>query len=212
MSAPVAPTARIRALLPSIALNAVAPALVYLLLRPVVGSDVVALAVGTAVPVAVTLAVLAWRRRVDPVGVVAAVGYGIALLVAVLSGGNTVLLELQDAVITGPLGVICLVSVAIGKPLHLLVMRVLARRRPELQVAVTGAGQRHRSAVFTSLVGATLTIHAAVLLVLALTVPTSLFVVLSRPVGLPILALGVCAMVWYRNRVRRAPSTVAARS
>jgi hypothetical protein len=212
MSAPVAPTARIRALLPSIALNAVAPALVYLLLRPAVGSDVVALAIGTAVPVAVTLAVLVWRRRVDPVGVVAAVGYGIALLVAVLSGGNTVLLELQDAVITGPLGVICLVSVAIGKPLHLLVMRVLARRRPGLQLAVTGAGQRHRSAVFTSLLGATLTIHAAVLLVLALTVPTSLFVVLSRPVGLPILALGVCAMVWYHNRVRRAPSTVAAGS
>jgi hypothetical protein len=190
-------------LVPSLLLNAALPLVAYALVRSHVDSDVTALAIAMAVPVAVTLGGFAVRRRLDPVGAVAVVAFGITLLVVALSGGNPLVLKLQEAVVTGPLGVIFLGSVAIGRPVHLLVFRVLARRDPARAARLGGAG-RHRTAnVVTTLLGTTLVLHALVLLVLALSLPTGAYLAVSRPVGLSIIAAGVAVMLWYRRRIDR---------
>src|SRR5438093_7058247 len=78
---------RLRTLIPSLVASFVIPIAVYFLLRPHVGSDATALAIGGALPVAWTLARLAWRRRVELFGMLSVVGFGVAFLVTVLSGG-----------------------------------------------------------------------------------------------------------------------------
>jgi hypothetical protein len=196
------PAGRLRRLLPSIAVNHAVPLLAYLLLRPHLDSDAAALAIGTAVPVVFTLAMFGLRRRVDPVGAVAVLGYGVALLVLLLSGGNDLALKLHEAVVTGPIGLICLVSVAVGRPLHLLVLRFLARNDPRVRVALRDPARRRTSAVLTLLVGAVMLVHALALLALALAQPTTTYLALSRPVGWSIIAVGAAALLWYRNRIR----------
>jgi hypothetical protein len=81
-----------------------------------------ALAIAGAVPAAWTLARFAWRRRLDPVGVLAVGGFSVALLVAALAGGNPLLLKVRDAPLIGVIGVAFLLSAAVRKPalLHLL--------------------------------------------------------------------------------------------
>jgi hypothetical protein len=192
------PKLRPAQLLLSLALNGGVPLLVYTLLRPHVGGDATALAVGAAIPVTVTLVRFAWRRRVDPIGVVAAAGFGIVLLVSLLSGGNVLVLKLQEAVVTGPLGLVCLVSVAVGRPLHLVVLRLLARRDPKWARA-TDPDRSRMSGVVTTIVGAMLVVHALVLLVLALTESTATFLAVSRPVGLSIIVAGVAVLMLYRR-------------
>jgi hypothetical protein len=199
---PRLPLGRPRRLLISLALNGAAPLLAYTLLRPHVGGDAAALAIGAAIPVAFTVVTFAWRRRLDPIGALAVLAYGIALLVLVLSGGNTIVLKLHDAVVTGPIGLLCLVSVAIRRPLHLVILRFLGRRDPRLAAVARDPARRRASAVFTTLFGATFLIHFAALLALALVLPTSTFLALSRPVGLSIIAAGVASLLWYRNRLR----------
>jgi hypothetical protein len=202
---------RFRRLLPSVLLNAAVPLLGYALLRPRVGSDAVALAIAGAVPVAVTVAKFAVRRKVDPIGVVALLAFGVALVVMALSGGNPLVLKLHDAVVTGPLGVVCLVSVAVRRPLHRVVIQLLARRDPRLRLALRNPATRRASMVMTALVGTVLVVHALVLLALALTEPTGTFLALSKPVGWSIIGTGIVAMLWYRNRLRTAshvPHTV----
>jgi FtsH-binding integral membrane protein len=192
-----------RTIVPSLLLNAALPLVVYALVRSRVGSDLTALAIAMAVPVAVTLGGFAVRRKLDPVGAVAVVAFGIALLVFALSGGNAVVLKLQEAVVTGPLGVICLVSVAIGKPVHLLVFKLLARRDPARAARLDGAGRQRAATVVTTVLGTTLVLHALVLLFLALSLSTGTYLAVSRPVGLAVLAAGVIVLMWYRRRLER---------
>ncbi|HEX6446668.1 MAG TPA: VC0807 family protein [Streptosporangiales bacterium] len=194
----------LRRLAPSIVVSGLVPLVVYAVVRPHVHDDAVALLAGATVPAAFTIGKLAWRRRLDPVGVLGVLGFGIAVLVLVASGGSPLVLKLQDAVVTGPLGVVCLASVVVGKPLHRVVFGLLARRNPAFERMLRAPGSRRSSTVITALLGATMVAHALVLLVLALSLPTASFLAASRPAGLAVLAAGVAVLVWYRNRRRRA--------
>ncbi|KAA9150793.1 hypothetical protein FPZ12_040470 [Amycolatopsis acidicola] len=184
---------------PGIALNAILPLVAYLLLRPHVLSDLTALALAAAIPVLVTLAEFAVRRKVDPVGAVMIVAFGAALLVAAATGGSTLVIETHDAVITGPLGLILLGSVAVRRPLLLVVLRFLARR--------TGNPVRigpRPAAVLTALIGTVAVVHAAVLLILAVCLPVATFLAIGRPIGWVVLGLGAAALLWYRARIKIA--------
>jgi hypothetical protein len=182
----------------SIAINAALPFVTYLLLRNQI-NDFAALATACAVPIVGTAVTFIVRRRLDPIGTVAATGFLVALIVAVLSGGNETVLKLHEAIITGPLGLICLASAAIGRPLHAVVLKLAARRNPKLTL-----NHQHRtSMILTTVIGATLVVHALALLILAVTEPTSTYLALSRPVGLPIIAVGLGWVAWYRHRLHR---------
>lgn len=196
----------LRRLLPRVAVNAGLPLVVFAVVRPHVGSDVLALAIAGGVPLLGTLATFVLRRRLDVIGAVALVGFGLALVISALSGGNRIVLELQDSLVTGPVGLLLLASAAVGRPLHLVLMRVLAARDPRMRRDLSDPARRRTSTILTVLLGSTLAAHAGVLLVLALTVPTGAFLALSRPVGLAVLAVGVGAMWWCRTRLRNRTS------
>ena len=67
--------------------------------------------------------------------------------------------------------------------------------------------------VTTTIIGVAFTGHAVAVAVLALTQPTSAFVALQHPVGLPFYGLGTAALFFHRNRLqgRQPAATTAAR-
>jgi hypothetical protein len=212
-TAPGAPVPSSRArlgALASLVINFILPLLAYELLRPHVANSATALAMAGAIPVAYTLAVLAARRRWDPVGVVGAVSFGVGVLISWASGGNALALELQDPAVTGPIGIAFLVSVAIGRPLHPVILRMLGRGNPRY-TDIANRAQRRTSMVTTTIIGLVLLVHAIALAVLALTQTTSTFVALQHPVGLPIFGLGVGGLYVYHRRLqarqRAAPTS-----
>jgi hypothetical protein len=187
--------------LASLVINFVVPLLAYYLIHSYVGSSAMALALAGSIPVAYTLVMLTVRRRLDPVGVVSVVSFGIGALVSWASGGNTLALELQDPALTGLIGIACLVSVVIGRPLHPVILRLLGHGNA--RYADTAAhSHRRTSMVTTTIIGLAFTGHAAAVGALALTEPTSTFVALQHPVGLPFYALGIAALFFYRNRLQ----------
>ena len=185
----------------SLVVNFVAPLLAYYLIHPHVRSSALAFALAGAIPVGYTLVMLAIRRRLDPLGVISVASFGISVLVSWASGGDALALELQDPALTGLIGLACLVSVAIGKPLHPVILRLLGRGNARYADIATRA-RRSTSMVTTAIIGAAFTVHAAALTILALTEPTSTFVALQHPVGLPPIALGLAALFFYRSRLR----------
>lgn len=189
---------QLRTLLPGLVVSGVVPLLVYLLLRPYLAGDTSALAVALAVPVVYTIIVFGWRRRIDPVGLCAVVGFAIALLVVVASDGNTFALKLQEAVVTGPVGLALLISAAVRHPLLAIVADVLGKRGTPGH----GAVRRHSYAVLTVILGCTLVAHAVTLTVFALALPTVGVLALSRLVGLSIIAMGAAVLLWYRSRLQ----------
>jgi hypothetical protein len=212
---PPSDQARRRALagLAGLVISFIVPLLSYDLIRPHVGSSAMALALAGAIPVAYTLGILVVRRRLSPIGVVGAVSFGIGVLISWASGGNTLALELQDPALFGAIGIAFLVSVAIGRPLHPVVLRLLGRSDPRY-TDIASRAEHRTSMVITAILGVTLLAHSVAVAVLALTQPVSTFVALQHPVGLPIFGLGLAGVVLYRNRLQarqRAAAVPAAR-
>jgi hypothetical protein len=156
----------IRWMLPSLLISAIGPLVVYELVRPSVHDNTVALAMGLAVPVSWTLTRWLVRRRLDPIGLVSALALAVACVVSALSGGNPLILELKDPVLTGALGMACLVSVLLRRPLHLAVLRLLASRNSLARAAVADPARTQHSSMITALV-------AVILLIVPLLWPSS---------------------------------------
>jgi hypothetical protein len=185
-------------LLPSVLANIVAPALIYSLILPHVASSADALLVTMAIPVCWTLAIFAWRRRVDPLGLLSVAVSAIALAATYLTG-STLAVELQDPAETGALGLACIVSVIARRPLYLMALRLVARRNALAARMLDNPVVRRTSTVSTAIIGAILLIHAIAITILALTLPTGTFLAVYRLVGVPILAVGLAILIWYRR-------------
>jgi hypothetical protein len=189
--------------LPGLAINFVGPVLAYQLVDPHVHSDVTALVVATAVPAAYTAVVLVWRRRLDPVAVVALGCFGLGLLLVIATGGNEFLFKIREDLWTGPLGLACLISLALRRPLGMVALGLRARRSPQLAAHLRHPGVVRIATVSTAVVGVLLLVHAAVMVILAIDTSTATFLALQRPIS---VAMHVCALAplvwWVRHRQR----------
>ena len=188
------------ALLVRLMINLAAPVLAYVLLRPYVHSDITALVVGAAVPTAYTVGVLLWRRRLDAIGVFAIVCFAIGLLLVAATGGNELVFKLRGDIWTGPLGLACLISVAACRPLFFVALQLAARRNTQIAERIGDPQARRISAVTTGVIGVILLVHALVMVALALTTSTTVFLALKEPVSLAIVVGGLAALVWWIRR------------
>ncbi len=172
-------------------MNFALPVVAYALVRPRVDSDATALVIGALFPAIWTVGRLVWRRRLDPLGVVSLTGLGVALLFTLVSGGNPLLLKVQEAPITGAFGLVLLVSVAARRPLLPVLLRLVGRPLP-----LTHA----RAMLITATVGATLCVEVMVRLLLAVTLDTSTFLEVHRPVSWAIWAVGLLLLLATKGR------------
>jgi hypothetical protein len=196
MTTPAQPTPiQIRRFLPSIALNAVVPLLVYTLVRPYLSSDVMALILAGVIPLLVTAGSFVVRKRLDYIGVISVVGFVVALAAQLIAGGDGLIVKVQGVIVTGPIGALFLLSALVGRPLLTVIMNVVVKRNPKLRVP-----SRRRSTVLTLVIGGMLTLHAVTAVVLALVLPTPVFLAVANPVGLGIIAAGVALVLWTRRR------------
>jgi hypothetical protein len=186
--------------LASVAINFAAPLLAYHLIRPHTGSSAMALALSGAIPVVYTLAILAVRSKLSALGVVSVALFAIGVLASWVSGGGALAMELQDPALFGLFGIACLVSIAVGHPLHQVILRAMGRRNPHYTQVADRAAASGTSTVSTAIIGLAFLGHAVAVAVLALTQTISTFLALQNPVGLPFLGLGVAGLFIYGTR------------
>ncbi|HET8979419.1 MAG TPA: hypothetical protein VFN87_14750 [Solirubrobacteraceae bacterium] len=198
-----------------LAAGAALPIATFLVLRNVLHSDADALAVSAAIPLAWTLTGDGARRRLSPVAVLAVLVLVIALLVSLASGGSALPLKLRRGMITGPLGLACLVSVALRRPLLPVLVDLLPSRGPTAAVGRIAALRAELAGdaapMLTAIVGVGLLTDAAVQVTLALTVSTTVFVSISGLARLAVtaVAVGACAVGLRVRRSRRGPAAAA---
>jgi hypothetical protein len=179
----------------------VLPLAAYLIIRVVIGSATGALAITEAVPATWLLVVWITRRRVDPIAVVTILTVAAALLAYALTGGDPLALKLRRGAVTGTLGIAALASLALGRPLLLVVAEHVGKLNPdrqaEIQARMAEPDRRRAVTVLTAIVGLTLAIDGASQIALALTVPTGSFVADSTAVRIVVLGTGLITTVWY---------------
>jgi hypothetical protein len=179
----------------------VLPLVLYTVLRLMIGSAIEALALTEAIPAAWLLTVAIARRRFDPVAVVSTLTVAIALAAYAATGGDPLALKLRHGAVTGVLGVAALASVALGRPMLLMVAQRRAHldplHRAEIEAKLAEPQRRRALTVMTLLIGLVLAIDGVIQTVLALTVPTGAFVADSTAGHVLVFLPGAAVVVWY---------------
>jgi|SRR5579859_1268242 len=187
----------------SLLISGLAPILSYFLIRPRVADDVSALAVAWFIPVLWTLVSSLWRRRLNMVGMLGVAAYGIALAISVLSGAGSLPLKLHHAVVAGLLGLVFLGSAAIGRPILLIIARRVANSRHQASLSrrIESPDLRKSLMRVTQYIGLIALVDSILQAVLALSLPTSSFVVATTVVHIGVVA-GAAALallvIWLR--------------
>jgi hypothetical protein len=184
-----------------------APWVAYLLIRSLIGSSVGALAITDAVPSALLLAVGIARRRIEPIAVLSAATVFIALAAYAITGGDPLAIKLRRGAVTGTIGAAALASVALGRPLLLLIAENAAKlnpHSPELGARLAQPERRRMITMLTAIIGTTFVIDGASQIMLALTVPTANFVADSTGARIAVLGTGFVVTVRFlRSQKKR---------
>lgn len=178
-----------------------APLALYVVLRHLTGSPIEALALTEVIPAAWLVLVAIARRRVDAIGVVSTASVAIALAIYGLSGGDVIALKLRHGVVPGAVGIIALASLALGRPLLLVVAQRRAEldagHRAEIEAKLAQPDRRRALVVLTLLLSVFFTLDGAVQIMLAFIVSTDAYVPDSTAAHLVVLGGGVAVMAWY---------------
>jgi hypothetical protein len=184
------------------------PLAAYTAIRVAIGSATGALAITEGVTAAWLLLVAIVRRRIDPVAVLSTGTVGIALVTYAISGGDPLALKLRRGAVTGTIGIALLASIAVGRPLLILVIERVAKlnpqRRPEMAAKLADPRRRRALTILTGIVGATFTLDGATQIALALTVPTGSFVADSTATRIAVLGIGAVLTASYLRRRNNA--------
>jgi hypothetical protein len=181
----------LRTLAPQLLVAGVLPLIGYALLRPRVSSDATALAAVMVFPIAEIAVGRRRRGRFDPIGVIALFGIGIGLAGALALHGNATLLKVRESMLTGVFGLVCLGSLLAARPAMFYLGRSFATggdaaRRADFDEMWDLPGVANRFRFITAVWGVSLVAEGVVRTVLAITVSTEAFLVVS-----PVLNWGV---------------------
>jgi hypothetical protein len=107
----------LKASLPSILVNAVAPLAIYSLAKQyATDSEIVALGLAAILPAVGSVLGLLRRRSIDAIGALALLGIAVSLF-GLLVSGDARLLLVRESFVTGTLGLACFVSLLLPRPL-----------------------------------------------------------------------------------------------
>jgi hypothetical protein len=194
----------LRMLAPNLLVAGVLPVIAYGVLRPHVASDATALAVVLVFPVAEIVFERVRRGRFDPIGIIALVGISLGLVGAVAFNGNATMLKVRESMLTGVFGVVCLVSLAARRPAMFYMGRLFATGGDPARMAefneiwdLPTVARRFR--VVTAVWGVALVAEAAFRTVLAMTIPTQSFLVISQVVNWAVLG----GLLWFSFAANR---------
>ena len=192
----------------SLLISGLAPVVSYVVVRPQVDSDVAALAIAWFIPVLWTLISSLWRRRLNVLGMVGVATYGLTLGISIFTTAGALPLKLHHALVGGVVGLVFLGSVAVGRPILLLVARRVAdnsRRQAAINRQLEGPGVRQSMTRLTQYIGVVALIDATLQAVLALSLPTSTFLVATTVVHIVVVAGAVAlALLLIALRLRNA--------
>jgi hypothetical protein len=170
---------------------ATVPTVVYFAVRPFVPSDAAGLAIAGAVPAAYTIAVVVVRRHLDLWAILTSASFALGCLASLLAGGSSLPLKLHEAAATFVLGIVLLITVLVRRPM------------PVGRVMKVPHADRRTDLTLSALVGAFLVLHALLTLTLALTLPTTTYLVGGRAVNWAVIIAGALSLYSYLRRLRR---------
>ncbi|MEO8611543.1 MAG: VC0807 family protein [Chloroflexota bacterium] len=192
----------------NLAINGFFPPLLYALLRPIVASDTIALALVSGVTAVRIVVGWIWNRKLSWISLATLLGLAVAVIVSQLLGGNPLPLKLHGPLITGLIGAALLISVIVRKPLFFPLLRLLARSQPtfaiQIENGLSDPENRRHLTIITAAIGLVLILKTAVDVLLALTLPTDSLLVVARLFNWGVWGSAALLIWWIRKNWRHS--------
>lgn len=190
----------------SLAISILVPLILYFSIRSHVANDTEALALAWFIPVIWTLGSSLWLRRLNAFSLLGVVAYGITLAISVIFGAGALPLKLHHALVAGVIGLVCLVSVAMGKPIFLLIARRTMKRTtpaPQTEGILDNPQVIRRISRMTLIIGIAALADATLQTALAIALSTSAFLAATTVIHVATIVgivLGVFLLFRARSR------------
>jgi hypothetical protein len=184
----------------SLAISGLAPLIMYFAIRSHVANDTEALALAWFVPVAWTLFSSLWLRRLNLLGLAGVAIYGITLGIAIFFNTGSLPLKLHHAVVAGIVGLVCLGSLARGKPLLLVLIRLRMKNSKyagQFEKAIANPRFVKNFSTITLVIGIAALTDAVLQTALALLLSTSAFLVATTAIHIGIWLLAATGMIVF---------------
>jgi intracellular septation protein A len=193
---------------PSIGFGALAPIAIYFLVRPHVSHDSTALIYAAMAPAGWVLFQLARTRRVDPIGMITLLGFVFGVGGSELLGGNALVLKVKESVFTCLFGITCLASLGMRRPMMFYLARELSaggndRRRAAYDELLEMPAARRVFSTITAGWGLGLITEALLRLLLAVSLPTGVFLAVAPVMAFTLYGGLFVLTVLYVRRARR---------
>ena len=176
-------------------------------------SETAALMLSSAPPILWSIGQLIWSRKLDALSLLVIAGIALSLG-ATLLGGSPRLLLIRESFITGIFGLVFLGSLLFPKPLvFYLAKATVAKQGMKQEVFESNwsiPGFRFTFYLMTVVWGAGLLIEATLKIVLAFTIQTGLFLVVSPIISYSIYFGLFGWSIWYGNQRRKLGERLAA--
>ncbi len=187
--------------------NGILPFAVYTAAHPKLG-DVGALLASMIAPVAWSIVEFVRRRRIDGISLLIVAGIVLSLL-AFIGGGSARFLQLRENLVTGIIGIVFLVSAAIGKPLIYQLARASMSRRSkaEAESFEQQSGNvyfRRSMSLMTVVWGAGFLFQTAIACVLVFALPIAAYLAVSPFLGYGTMGVLALWTFWYVEGKKRA--------
>lgn len=160
------------------------PCILYFVLKYFKASDVVAMAIAMAIPIIFTITSFIYKRKLNPIGLISICGFMIAILIAYITNGNTLLMKIYHPIITGSFAVLCLFSVALDKPIIGVIIKKI--KHPDFDKIDVERFNKNTT-IITIVIGMVLLLHSILNIILAITLPTGEFLIASRTITIVLI-------------------------
>jgi hypothetical protein len=194
-----------RRLAPNILVAGVLPIVAYAVLRPHVSSDAVALATVMVFPVGEILFERLRFGRFEPIGIISLIGITTGLVGALVTHGDAFLLKLRDSILTGMFGAVCLASLPARRPAMFFLGKAFATGGDPVKGAefdemwgLPGVARQFR--IVTAVWGVGLVAEAVARTIMALSLSTQVFLVVSQVVAGCVIG----GLLWFTAVFSRA--------
>jgi hypothetical protein len=175
----------VKQMLPSLIVSWLIPWGLYTWLSGNLVDETTSLAVSAAIPAVWTVIRRIWSHRVDWIGFLGTTGFVAALTITLLAGGGALPLKLHHPAIIGTIGIVCLVSVMVRKPIFTLMLTSFHFSNPE---RFQDPAIHKKITLVTMITGIGFLIDAILQVAMALTLTTGLYLIASKIVTLSVLA------------------------
>ena len=179
-------------------ISIIIPLIIYFGLRTFL-TDAYALIASSAIPIIRAVYVLAKRKKVDMLSIVSIIGFTISIVIFKLANGNLSAVKIYHSIITGSIGLLILISVAIRKP---ILTALIQKRMKSYTEQHENQDLLKIMSVYNIMIGLVFLLDAVLHIFMASVLSTNEYVIFGKIATIVLIAIMLLIATYIKKRYK----------